>query len=479
MNNQTARLTPVGEGVFRTLMGLSPMDHMTFGTSVPNTPVRDFTGVDSPPSNSGLTMEEALIRPELPEVNKFLPPQGDAPAKNPVTTEAEMQKLAEYQKPLLILTCGNDQRLMMVRKESPTSQPDITGTAPQAADATFQFERHMDFAHATENDELHNFDFDSFLHQNGEPTDFTFGAVAFRNGLAQGEKDSSNEPLAEEQITSSTPRPAPTTSTSDEDGPLFVNNKQFHRILKRRVARQKLEEKLKAQSSRPQKRWLHSPPPFNVRRVRGPGGRFLTQEQITEKETSKREELDSQTAIQQVIPNEPTDASSTTKQASQPDHISSQDYQPTNIELSSLPGQTELATTYPALSHSQLSKLWWQAYISLHTTHPTSFRTVAEELRSELGLFATESLSDELICKRISTNIKRIGTALHDDKLDIDGMLEIMEMRGNAIRIMTTVELQLGLEVAALGWTCVWTFLAVSSPFSCSIPNVEVLTSDV
>jgi len=44
---------------------------------------------------------------------------------------------------------------------------------------------------------------------------------------------------------------------------------------------------------------------------------------------------------------------------------------------------------------------------------------------------------------------------------------------------MTTVELQLGLEVATLGWTCVWTFLAVSWPLSCSISNVKVLTSDV
>jgi hypothetical protein len=361
----------------------------------------------------------------------------------------------------------------------PASARKLTKTALQTADAAFEFEGHMDFATSADgNDVLQNFDFDPFLHQDEEPMAFTFSTVAFPDGLAQSEKDNSNnELLAEEQITSSTPRPAPTTSASDEDGPLFINKKQFHRILKRRVARRKLEEMLKVQSSRPQKRRLHSPPPFNVRRVRGPGGRVLTREEIAERH--KREELESQAAIQQVITNELTDASSTTEQVSQPDHISSQDYQPTNIELSSLLRQTELATTYPALSHSQLSKLWWQAYISLHTTHAMSFRTVAEELRSESGFFATESLSDEPICKRISTNIMRIGTTLHDDKLDIDGMLEIMEMRGNVIRIMTTVELQLGLEVATLGWTCLWTFLAVSWPLSCSISNVKVLTSDV
>jgi len=31
MNNQTTGLTPVGEGVFRTLMGLGPMDPMDLG----------------------------------------------------------------------------------------------------------------------------------------------------------------------------------------------------------------------------------------------------------------------------------------------------------------------------------------------------------------------------------------------------------------------------------------------------------------
>jgi hypothetical protein len=525
MSDQHTGLMPAGEGVFRTLMGLGPMDSMAFGTSVPNTPVRDLTGVDSPPSDSGPTVEETLIRPELPEVNKFLPPPEDASAKNPVTTEAEMQKLEEYQKSLLTLTCGNDQRLMMVRKESEATHSEATETAPQAADTTFQFESLIDFAHATGNDILYDFDFDSFLHQDGEPMDFKlsakatgpsgrtasyqrrvldqeeavrmpgnhevdraavkFGAFnlkgygdedvdgkrgAFPDGLAQIEKDSSNnEPLTGEQTTSSAPRQAPVASTSDEDVPLFVNRKQFHRILKRRVARQKLEEKLKAQRSRLQKRWHHSLP---LRRPRGLDGRFLTQEQIAEQEKAKQVEVESQTAIQQGIRNEPTDASSTAKQASQPDYISSPDYQPTNIELSSLPGQTELTSAFPALSQSQLSKLWWQTYISLHATDPTSSRTVAEELQSELGVFATGSLSDELICKRISTNIKRIGTALHDDKLNIDGMLEIMEMRGNAIRIMTTVELQLGLEVATLGWSCVWTFLAVSF-FSCSSSHVR------
>jgi hypothetical protein len=411
------------------------------------------------------TVSERSHGTKLEKMNKPLPPPQGASDREPVSTEAEMQKPEEYQKSLLTLTCGNDQRLMMARKEIPTSPSNLTDTAPQAADATtFPVESQIGIAYLG-NDVFHEFEFNSFLHQDGKTMDFTFDTVAFPDpdSLAQSEKDNpKNELLAEEQTTSSTPRPAPTTSTFDEDGPLYVNKKQFHRILKRRVARQKLEEKLKSQSSRPQKRWHHSLP---MRRPRGPGGQFLTQEQIAE--------------ILQGIRNELTDASSTTKQASQPDHIPSEDYQPTNNELSSLPRQTALVTTYPALSHSQLSELWWRAYISLCNTHPTPFRTVAEELRSELGLFATENLSDELICKRISTNIKRIGTALHDDKLKIDGMLEIMEMRGNVIRIMTTVELQLGLEVATLGWSCVWTFLAVSSPFSCSIPNVKVLTSDV
>lgn len=77
-----------------------------------------------------------------------------------------------------------------------------------------------------------------------------------------------------------------------EESPLYVNAKQFHRILKRRVARQRLEEALRL-TSKGRKPYLHeSRHNHAMRRPRGPGGRFLTADEVAEIERKKAGGLD-------------------------------------------------------------------------------------------------------------------------------------------------------------------------------------------
>lgn len=85
------------------------------------------------------------------------------------------------------------------------------------------------------------------------------------------------------------PSPEMVASTNQEESPLYVNAKQFHRILKRRVARQKLEEQLRL-TSKGRKPYLHeSRHNHAMRRPRGPGGRFLTADEVAAMEKKAAE----------------------------------------------------------------------------------------------------------------------------------------------------------------------------------------------
>ncbi len=68
-----------------------------------------------------------------------------------------------------------------------------------------------------------------------------------------------------------------------EESPVYVNAKQFDRILKRRMARQRLAEKAGYTPGIRKPRIHESRHKHAMRRPRGPGGKFLTKDELKRK----------------------------------------------------------------------------------------------------------------------------------------------------------------------------------------------------
>ena len=118
--------------------------------------------------------------------------------------------------------------------------------------------------------------------------------------------------MPQQQMYSRVPIPMPSEMLEEE--PVYVNAKQYHRIMMRRQARQKLEQSNQLPRQRKVSRYARYADPNKLasltifsqaflhqsrhehamRRKRGPGGRFLTKEEVA---VMRKEEADRVAAL--------------------------------------------------------------------------------------------------------------------------------------------------------------------------------------
>ncbi|KAJ1981775.1 Transcriptional activator [Dimargaris verticillata] len=97
-----------------------------------------------------------------------------------------------------------------------------------------------------------------------------------------------SHPIPPQSATGTGAAPTAIHAVNEEsEEPMYVNAKQYHRILKRRQARAQLEAKHKISKQR--KKFLHQSRHLHaMRRPRGPGGRFLTAAEVAKLEEEER-----------------------------------------------------------------------------------------------------------------------------------------------------------------------------------------------
>ncbi|RDL41867.1 uncharacterized protein BP5553_01846 [Venustampulla echinocandica] len=128
------------------------------------------------------------------------------------------------------------------------------------------------------------------------------------------------------------------------------------------------------------------------------------------------------------------------------------------------------------LSPSQRQGLWWQGYLVLSSDHPSLFLMLEELLSREFGSMNLKHHSDRAICTNISTLVKRACSA----NLEYHTALAaLIESRANIIRIITTIDDSLGLEIATLGWTFLSLLLTIFDPLLTANPPTSLSADSV
>lgn len=105
--------------------------------------------------------------------------------------------------------------------------------------------------------------------------------------------------------------------------------------------------------------------------------------------------------------------------------------------------------------------LWQLALQNLSETDLTIYKSLLEQITRTLGFDVTSLLSNfsQEMCDVLYNDITSLGDTC---SVYQEQWMEVIFMSENVSKIVLTVGDQLGLSVAGVGWSCVYTVLAVS-----------------
>lgn len=207
------------------------------------------------------------------------------------------------------------------------------------------------------------------------------------------------------------------------DRPLFINPKQFDRILKRRQTKhhiESLEQQKKAKS--------HRPTPPECAGMPAPS-----------QATGSIDVAVQSTALFS-LPSRP-------KHTDEEPDIKNNEIKPNSGD--------------PAASTAQFSRMWLQAYDSLgpsFTSPSPASSTINNAFEAELLGLIFSNPEDELMSQRISERLARIRAVSYNED---PRMARVSKSRQDILNALSVVEGSIGFEAASLGWKCVVSLLSV------------------